>query len=91
MKLNQRWHQFYFFINGANDRIRYFNDFLIDESLFGKMNLVLNDSGVASEKKLAQWCFFCQIMKLDKLLLQFVNFFDEVHQKIIAEQNEKCY
>ena len=54
MKLNQRWHQFYFFINGANDRIRYFNDFLIDESLFGKMNLVLNDSGVASEKKLAQ-------------------------------------
>ena len=34
---------------------------------------------------------FCLIVKLDKLLLQFGKFFDEVNQKITAEQNEKCY
>ena len=75
MKLNERWHQFCFFINGANDRIRCFKDFLIDESLFGKMNLVQNDSGVPSEKKLAQWCFFLMSHEIGQTFVAICEFF----------------
>ena len=50
MKWDQGWHQFYFFINDAIDRIRNFNNFLIDESLFGEIILVFNDCGVPCEK-----------------------------------------